>query len=79
VALGYCGGWIGYDYSFFGPQPRHTGGSNICDPNTRDTEYGKGMWNVQFLDGHSKALKPGAFLQENPAAPGTLLYLWPNA
>lgn len=78
VGLGYCGGWVGYDYSFFGPQPRHTGGSNICDINTRATAYGQGMFNVGFLDGHAKSFKPGQFLQNNPAQPDTLLYLWPN-
>ncbi len=83
VALGYCGGWVSqpgytFDYGFFGPQPRHTGGSDICDVNTRATAYGKGMYNIAFLDGHVKSMKPGQFLQENQSAPGTLLYLWPN-
>ncbi len=78
VALGFCGGWVGYDYSFFGPQPRHTGGSDLCDVNTRATAYGAGMFNVAFADGHTKSMKPGQFLQENPAVPGTLLYLWPS-
>ncbi len=78
VGLGYCGGWVGYDYSYFGPIARHTGGSNVCSVDTRATEYGKGTFNVAFADGHTKVFKPSQFLQENPSVPGTLLYLWPN-
>lgn len=78
TGLGWCGGWVGFDYSFFGPQPRHTGGSNICNVPTRQTDYGKGMFNVSFLDGHAKSFKPGQFLQVNPQATNTLLYLSPS-
>jgi len=78
IGLGYCGGWVGYDYSFFGPQPRHTGGSDQCDVNTRATAYGAGMYNIAFFDGHAKSMKPGQYLKVNPAVPDTLNYLWPN-
>jgi len=78
TALGFCGGWIGYDYSFFGPQPRHSGGSNKCVVATRSTDYGVGMFNVAFFDGHSKSMKAGQFLQLNPNDPTTLRYLWPT-
>ena len=78
VGLGFCGGWVGYDFAFFGFQPRHTGGSNKCDTATRATAYGAGIVNVTFFDGHSKAFKPGALLQENASAPGTLNYFNPN-
>ncbi len=76
--IGWCGGWVGYDYSFFGPQPRHTGGSNKCVVASRATDYGVGMINVAFFDGHSKSMKMGQFLQLNPNDPTTLRYLWPN-
>ncbi len=78
VGFGFCGGWVGYDFAFFGFQPRHTGGSNKCVVATRATAYGAGQANVTFFDGHSKAFKPGALLQANPAVPDTLLYFWPN-
>src|SRR5258708_11932018 len=74
VGFGFCGGWVGYDYAFFGPQPRHSGGRNNCVVATRATDYGVGMANIGFLDGHSKAMKPGAIMQSNPALQGTLLY-----
>ncbi len=63
VAMGYCGGWVGYDYSFFGFQPRHSGGSNICNVSTRATAYGNGQTVVTFADGHSKSVKPGALMK----------------
>lgn len=78
TGLGWCGGWVGYDYAFFGPQPRHTGGSNQCVVATRATAYGAGMYNIAFLDGHAKSMKPGQFLKVNPSLPDTLQYLWPN-
>ena len=78
IAMGYCGGWVGYDYSFFGPQPRHTGGSNKCVVASRATDYGVGMIDVAFFDGHSKSMKMGQFLQLNPNDPTTLRYLWPT-
>jgi prepilin-type N-terminal cleavage/methylation domain-containing protein/prepilin-type processing-associated H-X9-DG protein len=78
VGFGYCGGWVGFDYTYFSPLTRHTGGSNICDVNTRQTAYGAGMTNVAFLDGHVKSFKPSALLQQNPSVPGTMLYFWPN-
>ncbi len=74
--IGWCTGWVGYDMSFVGPQPRHTGGSNVCDGN-RAVAYGVGMFNVSFFDGHSKSMKAGQFLQVNPNDPTTLRYLWP--
>ena len=85
VGFGYCGGWVGYDYTYFTPLTRHTGGNNVCSTaiqadgsQARATQYGKGMTNVAFLDGHVKSLKPSALLAENPSAPGTMLYFWPN-
>ena len=85
TGFGYCGGWVGYDYTYFTPLTRHTGGSNVCDATTlpdgtqaRAKQYGLGMTNVAFLDGHVKSMKPGALLAENPAVPGTMLYFWPN-
>ena len=78
TGIGWCGGWMGYDYAFFGPQPRHTGGSDQCVVATRATAYGAGMYNIGFMDGHAKSMKPGQFLQVNPNVPNTLTYLWPN-
>ena len=87
TGIGWCGGWVGYDYAFFGPQPRHTGGSDQCtlDPNgniyasdDRGQGFGRGNFNVAFLDGHAKAMKAGQFLQLNQSDPTTLRYLWPN-
>lgn len=77
TGLGWCGGWVGYDYAFFGPQPRHSGGSDQCVVATRATAYGAGMYNIGFLDGHVKSFKPGALLQANTEAPDTLRYFWP--
>ncbi len=78
TGIGWCGGWVGYDYSFFGPKPRHTGGPHQCVVATRATDYGQGMYNIAFLDGHAKSMKPGQFLKTNPSLPDTLQYLWPN-
>ncbi|GDX39878.1 hypothetical protein LBMAG21_01700 [Armatimonadota bacterium] len=78
TGIGWCGGWVGYDYSFFGPQPRHTGGKNQCVVSTRYPDYGDGMYNIAFLDGHAKSFKAGQFLKTNPSLPDTLQYLWPN-
>lgn len=77
-AIGFCGGWVGYDYSFFGPQPRHSGGRNLCVVATRAQDYGQGMYDITFLDGHTKSMKPGQFLRPNPNVPDTLNHLWPN-
>jgi prepilin-type N-terminal cleavage/methylation domain-containing protein/prepilin-type processing-associated H-X9-DG protein len=85
TGFGFCGGWVGFDFTYFSPLTRHTGGNNVCDSSTlpdgtqaRQTQYGLGMANVAFLDGHVKSMKPGALLAENPSAPGTMLYFWPN-
>ena len=79
AVVGGCGGWVGYDYAFFGPQPRHTGGSDQCVVATRQTAYGAGMFNVAFMDGHAKSMKPGEFLQVNPSVPNTLTYPGPTS
>jgi prepilin-type N-terminal cleavage/methylation domain-containing protein/prepilin-type processing-associated H-X9-DG protein len=80
--IGYCYEWVdpakpNLNLTFSGPNPLHTGGSYFCNSNTRATDYGKGMVNLCFLDGHVKAMKPGQFLQQNSDAPGTLEYFWP--
>jgi len=76
VGFGYCGGWVGYDYSYFGFQPRHTGGLDACivdvgKPDDRQYIYGNGAALFAFADGHSKALKAGQILQ--PDSTGTKL------
>lgn len=58
VGFGFCGGWVGYDYSYFGFQPRH-GSVDSCDVNTRATKYGEGAALFGFADGHAKSMKPG--------------------
>ncbi len=78
TGLGYCGGWVGYDYTYFGPITRHTGGNNLCVVATRATDYGKGTFNVAFADGHVKNMRPSQFFSQNTSVPGTLTYLWPN-
>lgn len=77
TGLGFCGGWVGYDYSFFGFQPRHTGGQNLCDVNTRQTMYGKGQSLIAFADGHAKAMSPGQLLTDDGA--GNLKHFSPDA
>jgi prepilin-type processing-associated H-X9-DG protein len=77
VGFGYCGGWVGYDYSYFGFQPRHRGGKDTCDTTTRATDYKVGQTIVAFADGHAKALEPGQLLK--PDATNTKLQYWsPN-
>jgi len=63
TGFGWCGGWVGYDYSFFGVQARHTGGSDICDVATRQAAYGNGLAIIGFADGHVKAMKPGEIVR----------------
>jgi prepilin-type N-terminal cleavage/methylation domain-containing protein len=82
IGFGYCGGWAagqGFtaDYGFFGPQPRHSGGSNICDPNTRATAYGKGSEIVTFVDGHAKSMHAGEMMKQH-GTDNFLTYWWPN-
>ncbi|HWD37387.1 MAG TPA: prepilin-type N-terminal cleavage/methylation domain-containing protein [Fimbriimonas sp.] len=77
TGFGFCGSWNGYDNSFFGFQPRHSGGTNVCDPNTRQTDYGAGMAVVAFSDSHAKAMKAGTILAVDQAG-GYLKYWWPN-
>lgn len=71
TGIGWCGGWVGYDYSYFGPQPRHQGGNDTCTVATRATDYAQGMINVDFMDGHAKAMKMGQFLQVDPQTANT--------
>jgi prepilin-type N-terminal cleavage/methylation domain-containing protein/prepilin-type processing-associated H-X9-DG protein len=80
VGFGFCGGWVGYDYSFFSPLARHSGGSNVCEVSTRATKYGAGLTNILFADGHSKAMKPGQLLGalDATATPVKLKYFWPG-
>jgi prepilin-type N-terminal cleavage/methylation domain-containing protein/prepilin-type processing-associated H-X9-DG protein len=80
--IGYCYEWVdpgkpAMNTTFSGPNPLHTGGNYFCNTNTRAADYGKGMVNLCFLDGHVKAFKPGQFLQQNADYPDTLQYFWP--
>ncbi|MDE3077681.1 MAG: hypothetical protein KGJ86_19860, partial [Chloroflexota bacterium] len=94
-AMGWCGAWVdpakypgqgtsaNPAYAFFGPQPRHSGGSQFCYVATRATTYGEGIANIAFLDGHAKGMKAGQWLQilpgsTNGGAPGELNYFEPN-
>ncbi len=78
VGFGYCGGWGDVTESYYGFQPRHTGGTNTCVVATRATDYGKGMAVVMFADGHAKSLGSSALLQADPNGGGFLRYWWPN-
>ena len=84
--FGYCGGWtIGdgpaeynFIFTYFGPQPRHSGGDQFCDTNTRAVRYKEGMANISFLDSHAKAMKSGQWLKLNSNPSDTLYYFWPD-
>jgi prepilin-type N-terminal cleavage/methylation domain-containing protein len=75
--FGYCGGW-GSTESYFGFQPRHTGGTNTCVVATRATDYGTGMAVTMFADGHVKSMGSSALLQMDPGGGNFLRYWWPN-
>jgi len=77
TGFGWCGGWVGFDYSFFGIQARHTDGSDICDVNTRATAYGKGHGIIGFADGHAKAMKNGEMVKSD--GNGAMKYFSPSA
>ena len=85
VGFGFCGGWVGYDYSYEGFQPRHTGGRNDCvvsdngtsDPADRATQYGVGSAIVAFADGHAKSLKASELVKDD--GNGNLKYFSPDA
>lgn len=70
--IGFCGKWVdnatypGDAFAFFGPVPRHSGGDQYCYSATRATRYREGLANVSFVDGHSKAMKNGGWLQRMP-------------
>ena len=73
--LGYCGAWVGYDYSRFGPHPRHKGGETTC---TRQG-FVQGTLNVVYVDGHSKTIKNAQFLTPRTLPDGRRVIdsLWP--
>ncbi|HLV79910.1 MAG TPA: prepilin-type N-terminal cleavage/methylation domain-containing protein [Chthonomonadaceae bacterium] len=85
--FGWCGGWtIGdgpaeynFIFTFFGPQPRHKGGDQFCDTNTRAERYKYGFANISFLDGHAKAMNSSQWLKLNTNPPDTLYYWWPDS
>jgi prepilin-type N-terminal cleavage/methylation domain-containing protein len=77
TGFGYCGGW-GTSNSYFGFQPRYSGGTNTCVTATRATDYGTGQAVVMFEDGHIKSLASGALLQPDPQGGNFLRYWWPN-
>jgi prepilin-type N-terminal cleavage/methylation domain-containing protein/prepilin-type processing-associated H-X9-DG protein len=87
--FGYCGGWTVGDgvaeqdflFTYFGPQPRHSGGDQGCDttfPTGRATRFKYGVANVSFVDGHAKAMHGPQWLELNSNPPDTLKYFWPD-
>ncbi len=75
--FGYCGGF-GDPESYFGFQPRHSGGTNWCNFPTRATDYNQGQAVVLFADGHVKSWGSSQLLQPDPNGGGFLKYWWPN-
>ena len=74
--IGYCGAWVGYDYSRFGPMPRHGGTSEkTC---TKDG-FVNGMITVGYTDGHVKTLQNARHLATFKLADGrtALKAYWP--
>jgi prepilin-type N-terminal cleavage/methylation domain-containing protein len=76
--FGFCGGLGTIQNSYFGFQPRHSGGSDYCVTATRATDYGVGMALVSFADGHAKAMSSGALLVPDNGGGNFLKYWWPN-
>ena len=84
VGFGYCGAYLDpsgnpYDYTFEGPSPKHTNSPvNSCDvtdtTGVRGRNFGNGLANVSFMDGHVKGFKGPSLFKLTPDGTHLLYY-----